>query len=60
MRLEMARLWRDVINRRGGDITLVHLPEQGIQGNTQFPFSDLNNAQIADLMARFLAEKGLD
>jgi hypothetical protein len=32
----------------------------GISGNTHFPFSDLNNVQIADLMSKFLAEKGLD
>ena len=40
--------------------TLVHLPEIGIRGNTHFPFSDLNNVQIADLMSEFLKNKGLD
>jgi hypothetical protein len=30
------------------------------QGNTHFPFSDLNNLEIADLVSRFLAEKKLD
>ena len=60
VRLAMARLWRDAINRRGGDVTLVHLPEIGIHGNTHFLFSDLNNVQIADLMSEFLKEKGLD
>jgi Alpha/beta hydrolase family len=60
VRLAMARLWRDAVNRRGGDVTLVHLPEMGIRGNTHFPFSDLNNLQIADLMLQFLKEKGLD
>lgn len=39
---------------------VVHLPEIGIRGNTHFPFSDLNNVQIADLMSTFLAEKHLD
>lgn len=29
MRLDMARLWRDAVNRRGGDVTVVHLPEIG-------------------------------
>ena len=56
----MARLWVEAINRHGGDVTLVHLPAIGIRGNTHFPFSDLNNLQIADLMARFLADKRLD
>lgn len=32
----------------------------GIRGNTHFPFSDLNNLQIAELMSRFLTEKHLD
>ena len=45
------------MNRRGGDVTLVHLPEKGIRGNTHFPFSDLNNLEIADLMSEFLQKK---
>ena len=60
VRLAMARLWRDAVNRRGGDVTVVHLPELGIRGNTHFPFSDLNNLEIADLLSRWLKEKGLD
>jgi len=60
VRLEMARLWRDAVNRFGGDVTVVHLPEIGIKGNTHFPFSDLNNVKIADLMSGWLKEKGLD
>ncbi len=59
-RLEMARLWRDAVSRHGGDVTIVHLPEIGITGNTHFPFSDLNNVAIADLMSGWLNEKGLD
>ncbi len=60
VRLEMARKWRDTVNRHGGDVTVVHLPEAGVRGNTPFPFSDLNNKQVADLMSRFLSEKQLD
>lgn len=60
VRLAMARLWRDAVNKRGGDVTVVHLPEIGIKGNTHFPFSDLNNIQIADLLSAFLKEKELD
>ena len=48
------------MNRRGGDVTVVHLPEIGIRGNTHFPFSDLNNLEIADLLTRFLEKKGLN
>ncbi|MBK7131568.1 MAG: alpha/beta fold hydrolase [Bacteroidales bacterium] len=59
-RLEMARLWRDAVNKHGGDVTVVHLPEIGVKGNTHFPFSDLNNVEIADLMSAWLKKKGLD
>lgn len=60
VRLQMARLWRDTVNRHGGNVTLVHLPAIGIRGNTHFAFSDLNNVQIADLVSKFLSEKSLD
>ena len=60
VRLAMARLWRDAVNRRGGDVTVVHLPEIGIRGNTHFPFSDLNNVQIADELSKFLSARKLD
>ena len=60
VRLDMAELWVETINRHGGDATLVHLPELGITGNTHFPFSDLNNVQIADLASEWLAEEELD
>lgn len=58
-RLAMARLWVDAINARGGDATLVHLPEVGVTGNTHFIFSDLNNGQIAEMAATWIEEKGL-
>lgn len=59
-RLEMAKLWRDTVNKYGGDVTLIHLPEIGVTGNTHFPFSDLNNLEIAELLSVWLKEKGLD
>ena len=58
--LIMAKKWKEVVNAHGGDVTLVHLPEMGIKGNTHFPMSDLNNVQIADMMSKWLKEKGLD
>jgi hypothetical protein len=48
------------VNRHGGDVTVVHLPEIGISGNTHFLMSDMNNLQIADQMSKFLLEKKLD
>nr|WP_315425814.1 alpha/beta fold hydrolase [uncultured Albidiferax sp.] len=59
-RLTMARAWRDTVNKHGGDVKVIHLPEIGVKGNTHFPMSDLNNVQIADLVSQFLAEKKLD
>lgn len=58
--LTMAKKWTKVVNKYGGDVTLVHLPEKGIKGNTHFPMSDLNNHQIADLMYDWLAKKKLN
>ena len=60
VRLEMARLWRDTVNKYGGDVTVIHLPDAGIKGNTHFPFSDLNNLEVADLLSDWLKEKKLD
>lgn len=58
--LEMARLWAATINKHGGDATVVHLPEIGIKGNTHFPFSDLNNNEVAGVLSKWLKKKGLD
>lgn len=58
--LEMARIWAATINKHGGDATIVHLPEIGIKGNTHFPFADLNNVEIANLLSMWLKEKKLD
>lgn len=60
IRLAMAKLWRDTVNSHGGDVTLVHLPDIGITGNTHFPFSDLNNEKIADLVQTYLTNKNLN
>ena len=60
VRLQLARQWAEAVNNRGGDVTVIHLPEIGIKGNTHFPFSDLNNIEMADLMSEFLHQKGLD
>lgn len=60
VRLEMAKLWADTVNRHGGDATVVHLPEVGVKGNTHFPFSDINNIEVANKMSDWLKVKGLD
>jgi pimeloyl-ACP methyl ester carboxylesterase len=58
--LSIARQWADVVNRLGGDVQVVHLPEIGIRGNTHFPMSDLNNLEVADHLSKYLAAKKLD
>lgn len=59
-RLHLMRKWAEMLNAMGGDVTVVHLPEAGLHGNTHFPFSDLNNIEVADLLSAWLHEKGLD
>jgi pimeloyl-ACP methyl ester carboxylesterase len=58
--LSIAKQFRDVVNRHGGDVALVHLPAIGIRGNTHFPMSDLNNLDIANHLSEFLKTKSLD
>lgn len=58
--LAMGRKFAELVNKYGGDCTVIHLPEIGIKGNTHFMFSDLNNIEIADLLSKWLKEKGLD
>ncbi|HEY1403014.1 MAG TPA: hypothetical protein VGB05_02670, partial [Pyrinomonadaceae bacterium] len=50
--------WRDAVNKRGSNVTLVRLPEIGSRGNTHFSMSDLNNVEIADLLSKFLQGEG--
>ena len=59
-RLHLMRKWAQMLNELGGDVTVVHLPEAGLHGNTHFPFSDLNNLEVADLLSAWLHEKNLD
>ena len=34
--LRMARLWAETVNRHGGDVTVVHLPDAGMTGEYAF------------------------
>jgi hypothetical protein len=54
------RKWATLLNEYGGDATVIHLPEIGLHGNTHFPFSDLNNVEVADHLSKWLYEKNLD
>lgn len=59
-RLNLIREWAKMLNQLGGDVTVIHLPEVGLYGNTHFPMSDLNNQKVANLLAEWLHRKGLD
>lgn len=60
LRLNLVKVWAEIVNSQGGDVQVIHLPEIGIKGNTHFPFSDLNNQEIANLMEKWLEEKNLN
>ena len=60
IRLALAKQWAEVVNKHGGDVKVVHLPEVGIHGNTHFMMQDLNNAEVAEHLAGWLQEKGLN
>lgn len=49
-----------MLNKLGGDVTVVHLPEAGLHENTHFPMSGQNNREVAELMYEWLCAKGLD
>lgn len=59
-RLHLMRKWAALLNKHGGDVTVIHLPKIGLYGNTHFPFSDLNNVEVANHLSKWLHEKGLD
>lgn len=60
VRLKMAQLWADKINQHGGNASVVHLPKIGVHGSTHFPFSDLNNQKIAELLSTWLEQHKLN
>ena len=49
-----------MLNDLGGDVTVIHLPEVGLHGNTHFPMSDLNNIEVANHLSQWLHKKALD
>lgn len=55
-----AEAFVESVNAHGGDAEVLRLPDVGVRGNTHFPFSDLNNLEVAGLLFGYLAEKGLD
>src|SRR5229473_1086280 len=48
-----------VLRSAGGSIDVVDLPDVGIKGNSHMMMMDKNNAEIADLIQKWLLDKGL-
>ena len=44
------------IKALGGDITLIHLPDIGIRGNSHMMMIDKNNLQVADVIQAWMAD----
>ncbi len=57
--VKMARIWADTVNRHGGNVTVVELPDIGIKGNTHFPMSDLNNKEVLKVLEKWLDDNHL-
>lgn len=49
----------DAMRAAGANVDVVNLPEVGIKGNSHMLMMDKNNAQVADLIQKWLADKGL-
>ena len=43
----------------GGTVDVINLPELGIKGNSHMLMQDKNNAQIAEVIQKWLVGKGL-
>ena len=51
--------YAESLRAAGGTVDVVNLPEVGIKGNSHMLMMDKNNAQVAALIQKWLAEKGL-
>jgi pimeloyl-ACP methyl ester carboxylesterase len=54
MSMGQCRDFAASVQREGGDVTFLHLPEIGIHGNTHMFMLDKNNLQIADLLLEWI------
>ena len=55
-----SQLFVQALNNKGGNASVLLLPDAGLYGNSHFMFSDLNNVEVADQMSLFLRTKELD
>ena len=53
--VKMAAIAKSV----GGDVEIINLPERGVKGNSHFMMMERNNAEIADIVEKWLEGKSL-
>jgi len=51
--------YADAMRAGGANVDVVNLPEVGMKGNSHMLMMDKNNAQVADLIQKWLTNKGL-
>lgn len=51
--------YAEAVRASGGKVDVVNLPEVGIKGNSHMLMIDKNNAQTAELINKWLTDKGL-
>jgi hypothetical protein len=47
------------IRGAGGDVAVIDLPQIGVNGNSHMLMMDKNNADVAGIINRWLADRGL-
>lgn len=57
--LKQCRDFAAKYNADGGDAKVIYLPDEGIHGNSHFMFEEMNNGQIADIVASWLSQHNL-
>lgn len=59
-KLSQASLkYHKALSGMGGKVDLVSLPEKGIKGNTHMLMMDTNSDQVAELVQKWMADRGL-
>lgn len=53
---DSAVAFAEAYNAAGGNCTVVNLPDEGMTGNSHFLFQEMNNAQIADHLEKWIQE----
>ena len=58
--VEQYRLFALAVNKYGGDVTNIILPDVGVRGNTHYPMADTNITQVSRVVSQWLKQKRLD